>query len=542
MKMKFLLAFLLLVGASMTCFSQGIQDGIDFYKIGDYENAKIILDRNINTVADKAEAYYYYGQIAFNNGKFDEAKSYFDKGLAADSNYPYNHVGQGLLLLKNGNKGAAEDQFKSARKLSKKDTQLEIAIARAYFAVNPATYASQIVKSVNDARKWHKESPDPYIFEGDMSVAQEDWGNATGKYEMAMSYEPNNIEATVKYADTYYHVAPELAIERLKGIIDANANSALVQRQLSEKLYEHGDFAEAAQRYGNYIANSVNHFPKDVARYAQLLYFANDFQNCFDVASKLKATLQPTNSYYVPADRMLMYSLENLGRWDEAAAVGKDMFTYQKGIDDPAFNYKDLVMYAKALEETKQPEEAIKYYNMAIAKNPDNVELARSLATQYADAKQFDMALTYAQKVLESDNHSDVDYASLANIYYKVAVDSATTDKAAAIVEGLKYADKALEAQPDNLTYLYYKANLQVAQEDKNNGAALNTMLKLIDIIKQQPDQKPYYGTLSYAYSYISLYYYGKKNNAKALEYFRAWHEIDPENKAISEAINLLSK
>lgn len=543
MKTKFLLASLL-VGASMTSFAQGYKDGIDFYKIGDYENARIIFERNINSASNQAEAYYYYGQIALQSGKVDEAKSCFDKGLAADPQYPYNYVGEGAILLKNGNKSAAEDSFKAARKLSKKDTPLEIAIARAYYAANPTTYDSQIRKSIANARKWHAESAEPYILEGDISAAKEDWGDATGKYEMAMTYEPTNIESTVKYADTYYRVAPELALDRLKGIIASNPNSALVQRQLSEKLYEHGDFTEAAQSYGNYISSTTNHFPKDKARYAQLLYFANDFQNCYDVASQLKSTLKPNDNYYIAADRMMMYSLENLNRWDEAAAIGKEMFSYQKGLDDQAFNYKDLVMYAKALEETKQPEEAIKYYNMAIEKNPDNVELARNLATQYADAKQFPQALAYAKKVLENQNHSDVDYASLANIYYKMAIDSATvaTDKATAFAEGLKYADMALEAKPENLTYIYYKANLLVAQEGKNNGAALPAMQKLIDIIKQQENQQPYYGTLSYAYSYIALYYYGQKNTAKALEYFRAWLEIDPNNKGIADAIEMLSK
>ena len=92
------------------------------------------------------------------------------------------------------------------------------------------------------------------------------------------------------------------------------------------------------------------------------------------------------------------------------------------------------------------------------------------------------------------------------------------------------------------MTYIYYKANLLVAQEGKNNGAALPAMQKLIDIIKQQENQQPYYGTLSYAYSYIALYYYGQKNTAKALEYFRAWLEIDPNNKGIADAIEMLSK
>ena len=47
MKMKFFFASLLL-GASVSVFAQGFNDGIDFYSIGDYENAKTILDRNIN--------------------------------------------------------------------------------------------------------------------------------------------------------------------------------------------------------------------------------------------------------------------------------------------------------------------------------------------------------------------------------------------------------------------------------------------------------------------------------------------------------------
>ena len=70
MKMKFFFASLLL-GASVSVFAQGFNDGIDFYSIGDYENAKTILDRNINSAANKAEAFYYYGMIDFKNGNFD---------------------------------------------------------------------------------------------------------------------------------------------------------------------------------------------------------------------------------------------------------------------------------------------------------------------------------------------------------------------------------------------------------------------------------------------------------------------------------------
>ncbi len=543
MKAKFLIASLL-VGASITAFAQGYKDGIDFYKIGDYENAKTILDRNINTASNKAEAYYYYGQIAFLEGKLDEAKKYFDMGLATDANYPYNLVGNGAVLLKKGDKSGAEMIFKAARKLTKKDAKLEIAIARAYFAANPTANDKEIQKCIKNARKWAPNDPDAYIFEGDMSETVEDWGNAQGKYEMAMTYDPANIESTVKYADTYYRVNPDLALDRLKGISAANPNSALVQRQLAEKLYDHGDFAEAATTYGKYIGNSQNHFPKDEARYSQLLYFANEFQASYDQAVKLKKSIDSSNPYYIVADRLLLYSLANLGKFEEAAEVGREMFGLKNATNAENYNYKDYVMFAKVLEEAKKPEEAVIYYDKAIEMNPENTELAHSLATQYLGAKNFDKALLYANKVIDAGNASGADYATLASIYYQKAVDSSATEasKAADLASGLAAVEKALQTNPSNMTFLYYKANLQAAGETKNNGAALNTMNQLIAEIKKQEDQKPYYGTLTYAYSYVALYYFGQKDYSKALEYFQAWREIEPNNQGVLDAIKQLSK
>ncbi len=209
MKMKFLLASLLM-GASVSVFAQGFKDGIDFYSIGDYENAKTILNRNINSAANKSEAYYYYGMIDFKEGNLDSAKANFDKGVAADANNPYNYVGQGAVMLKQGNK-AGEDLLKTARKLAKKDAKVEVAIAVAYFAADPTAYDKKIEKCLLDARKWSKdEVADTYIFEGDMSMARGDVGDAMGKYEMAFTKDDANIEATVKYADTYFQVNKEL--------------------------------------------------------------------------------------------------------------------------------------------------------------------------------------------------------------------------------------------------------------------------------------------------------------------------------------------
>lgn len=544
MKMKFFFASLLL-GASVSVFAQGFNDGIDFYSIGDYENAKTILDRNINSAANKAEAFYYYGMIDFKNGNFDAASENFKKGMAADANYANNYVGMGAVMLKQGDK-LGEDMFKQARKLVKKDAKLEVAIAEAYFAADPTAYDKKIQKCIADARKWTKDGiVETYICEGDMSMAREDVGDAMGKYEMAFTKDESNIEATVKYADTYFQVNKQLALQKLHEIIVAHPNSALVQRQLAEKLYENGDFAEAADRYGKYITSTNNHFDKDEARYAQLLYFADKFDECYSVASALKAKITPASNYYVPACRMMMYSLENKGQWEEAAAIGKEMFAQKKGADDINFNYKDLVMYAKALEEAKMPEEAMKYYDEAIQANPDNLDLARNLASQASKAKVFDKAIYYGKKVVASDKCVPGDYATLANIYQDMAIaDSIPETKAASFAEAVNYINKAIELKPNDIVLLYYKAHIQAASEVKNNGAALESMEALANVIKALPadQQPPYKGTLGYAYQYIGLYYNGVKNKAKALEAFKSWLEVDPENEKLQKVVETMSK
>lgn len=542
MKAKFLFASLLM-GASIFASAQGVKDGIDFYNIGDYENAKTILDRNVNSASNKAEVDYYYGMIDLKQGDLNAADKYFKDGAAADAKYPFNLVGQAAVLLKNGNKSAAEALFKQARNLTKKNVDLECAIARAYFFADPTKYESQVNKCLLNARKYGKNSPQPDIVQGDIYFASQDWGNSMASYEQAMGYDPSNIESTVKYADTYFKVNPELAIARLKDIIQSNPNSALVQRQLAEKLYEHGDFVEAAQRYGNYINSTQNHFPKDEARYAQLLYFADKFQDCYDVASKLRSSVPAGSSYQVVADRLMLYSLANIGKWQEAYTVGKEMFSLRAN-DNNSYNLKDYLMFAKTCEMNNDADGATAMYDKAIELNPDNLEIARSLATQAAGAKDYVKALKYANKVLASDKVETKDYAMMANVYYQQFADKNTTaeDKANAYTQGINYIDKALSADPDNYSYVYRKMLLQIANDANGKGTAASTVEKYVQLAKAQNNVADFGPSLQYAYQYLAISAINNKDNAKALEYLRAWHELDPSNATVEKYIEALSK
>ncbi|MEG2071487.1 MAG: tetratricopeptide repeat protein, partial [Bacteroidales bacterium] len=65
--------------------------GIDYYKIGDYDLAKRYLEKEV--IQYPAESYYYLGEIAFAQGKIEEAKSYYNKGLNVAPENPFNKIG-----------------------------------------------------------------------------------------------------------------------------------------------------------------------------------------------------------------------------------------------------------------------------------------------------------------------------------------------------------------------------------------------------------------------------------------------------------------
>ncbi|MDE6270246.1 MAG: hypothetical protein K2M12_05250 [Muribaculaceae bacterium] len=262
MKLNLILSMLLAGTIAAGAQSQGYKDGIEYYKAGQYDNAETILKRTMNDGAtDKALACYYLGQTELAKGDKAAAKQYFDQGIAANAECPYNYVGLGALDLKAGNKSAAADNFKTAQKYAKKNSEITIDIARAYYNADPVAYAKEIDTYIAKAHKDSKnQEPSIYILEGDMAAAKQEWGDAAAKYEMAITIDSKNPEGYVKYADAYFNVNPNFSIQKLESLLAETPQSALAQRELAEKYFKGNHWKKASDLYGQYIQNP-NLFP-----------------------------------------------------------------------------------------------------------------------------------------------------------------------------------------------------------------------------------------------------------------------------------------
>lgn len=383
MKFTYLAAFLF--GATLAMNAQGYKDGIEYYKAGQFDNAITILNRNMNNPeTDKAMANYYLGQSYLVKGDNTKALDYFQKGVQADDKCGYNYVGLGAIELMNGNKSAAEKYFKQAESLAKKNGEIPIDIARAYFYAdndeNKQTYAKEIDKKIEKARKDTKnQEPAIYIFEGDRKAYERDFNAAAQWYDQAISFDSDNPEGYVKYANVYFYVVPDFAIKKLEELLQKNPNSALAQRELAEKYFANGQIGKATEQYRKYIENP-NHFSQDKSRYVVLLFTDGQYENAIKNAKEILAEENPND---LPNNRLILRSYAQLeNRDDEALQFAQKFFANPEF--QGRFNSGDYQSYYMILSRVNKLEEAESLLKTAAEALPEDATILKLLATNEA--------------------------------------------------------------------------------------------------------------------------------------------------------------
>lgn len=487
MKIKFLLSLLVAGTLGAAAQSQGYKDGIEYYKVGEYDDAKTILENTINdATTDKALSDYYLGMIALSQKTPDKAtaKRYFDAGIAANPDCAYNYVGLGTIDLLNNQKNQAEDNFKKATGINKKDYAVLVEIARAYYKADPVLYKNDIDKYLAKAHKDSKHAEASiYILEGDMLFDQQDWGSAAAKYEMATGYDEANPEGYVKYARTNFNVNPQFSITKLREFLAKSPNSALGQRELAESLYEAKFWKQAAEQYGQYIQNP-NHFTKDKERYAVLLYWAENYPESLNISNQVLA--QNPNSFQ--AQRLRFLNENDLKQYDQAARHAEEFF---KANPNGNFTPNDFTTYADALSNLGQDSLALVQYEAAVVKFPEDGNLLKGLSSMYNANKKYDKAAdAYARYIGTVEDPSANDYFTASGRYLNVAATAGDDQalRADAATKGLDFVDKAIAKATPSPVLLQRKARLQIAKNGNVPDAdAIATYTEMTNMLDADP-------------------------------------------------------
>ncbi len=548
MKLKFILAAFILAGSSLMSFADGYKDGVEYYQAGQEKNAEIVLNETLNQPqTDKAEAYYYLGCIALHKGDKAAAEKYFDQGIQANAEYAYNYIGKGAVALKNNNKNAAEDLFKQAEKIDKKDAKVKVDIARAYYEADKALYNKQWNKYIEDAKKKDKKESSIYIFQGDVFADEKNYGESAGYYEMAIMYDTERPIAYVKYANTYFHINPEIAISKLEEIVNKNPNSALAQRELAEKYYENNQWSKAVEQYKHVIDNP-NHFQSDDERYVVLLYFAKNYNESF---SRAQAILQSHPDSFL-MKRMLFLNAAELQNYADAEKYAEAFFA--SGSKDNLFSSNDYTTYGVVLEKVGKGLESLKAYEKAVEINPDKIDLLKDLSSAYSQAATdttykaeqsefFQKAATYYQQYVDkSEKPSSNDLFVLAGRYQNVlATAQALNIKDEAYDKAIALLDSVIAKVPDNYRLYQRKARVQLIKEgdDKKAGLATEAYKKMEEVLNADTsiDQATKDDAMKEAYMYNASVCLANGDKAAAKAYYEKYLALEPQNEALRKYI-----
>lgn len=570
MKFKFLLTLAFAAGASLSLMAQGYKDGVEYFKADRLTNAEELLTRNLNNAdTDKSTVYYYLGQIQLaryysvkrtNSGNpatyKNEAAAYFEKGLQADPENPFNYIGVGHIDLIDGNSKLAEDNFKKAEKLGKKDAGIYAGIARAYYDVNPTIYAKQMQKAIASGQKlvqkqalsskpeWAENDQDFYMFMGDMAFDSSNGdskkvGDACNFYESAIRVNPQAAEGYIKYADKLLTVKRvNEALTQLRTLLQNNPNSALGQRELAENLYEDGQIVKGIEEYGKLIKNP-NHFKSDEDRYMTLLYFVNDYQKGYDEATALLKA-NPDNF----SARRFQYIFAHALEMPEALAMGEQLLKLKS--DTNRFATGDFALIAGDMIKAGRNDEAVSVLDMGLKEYPKEPSVAKGASRIYFyDLKQYDKAADYMQQFadLAADEATATDLYMLSTYAY-YAAQTAPEGDAAAKDKYLNMSADAIQKADAKFSkeYKYQtpKRMADIAMLRGDNAKAEQEYLKAIALIESDGINDDNKSDLATMYRALGVAYVKDKKNAEARNYFQKYLGINPNDADVAKLVNQL--
>ncbi len=503
MKKKLLFASLLTAFA-LSASAQGYKDGIEYYKAGQYTNALELLNRNLNDPStDKSMANYYLGQAtlakSFIAAKNDStgrthfnplaAKQYFDAGVAANAENPYNYVGLGEIELFNKNKGAAEDYFKKAKNLAKKNYSVLVDIARAYYMVDPVGYRQTVDKYLAEVDKKSKyQEPSAFILRGDIEFDEEKFADGIASFEQAINFDPNNSEGYVRYADSYFYHNPQFAIQKLEEYLAKNPNSALVQRELAKKYYSKGEYTKAAKLYGEYIQNP-NHFPEDESQYALLALSNKDYDTALKYGiANYKTTKELSDK--LTLSHVIVAALQAQGKNAEALAYEKEYFNMPEAQE--YIRPSDYQIYADLLSANNDST-GLNVIVEGIKKFPNDPSLYYAASKASYAAKNYADAGDYLEKALENTPEFKANNYFTCAQYFQFAADEALEANDPA--KATEYANKAVDMLDkiinngnDNYLYYYYRA---LSKNMANNNQLTDSSVADLEATVAQMDKNP---------------------------------------------------
>jgi tetratricopeptide (TPR) repeat protein len=360
-----LLVTIVVLGNSL--IAQSVEDGKKFLYYERYKSAKDAFEKIIASNPNDINAVYWLGQTLIDMKDSTAAKALYQKSLASNGNAPLLLVGMGQIMLMEGKKDEARQQFETAINLTKgKDVEVlnAIGLANVKARQGDATYAIEKLNQATQTKKF--KNADTYLIMGNAYRKLIDGGNAVTSYNKALEISPNlaaakngigKIYETQKNQE-FYLKAYEEAVQLDPAYAPAYFN--LFYHYYFRDVNKAGDYLQ------KYIANT-DAGPETEYINTDYTYAKGDFAGA---RQRAEALIQQYGANVNPRMyRMVAFTADTLGDL-QAAKAAMDTFLVKSeqgpDVEDiKSTDYEEMAKITSKIPEMK--DSAFTYYEKAIA-------------------------------------------------------------------------------------------------------------------------------------------------------------------------------
>lgn len=432
-----------------------------------------------------------------------------------------------------------EDQVKQVYKKNKKNPEVLIAIARAYYENKDSVNAQKYIAYTLKADK--KYGP-AYILLGDMAAMDNDGGMAASQYQQAIYFDPKNPEAYYKYANVYRKISPTEAVAKLEELRTQRPD-VNVDALAGRIYYASNDFDKAIQCFSRGDLNTMEE--RDLTDYAMSLYFKGKYQESLDIA-KFGLSKDPRDAAY---NRLAFFNCTDLKDYPSALQYADALFNKS---DSAKFSYYDYTYYGNALIGNKEPQKAIDVYKKALEMEFDNQDkkagVIKQLSDGYKGINDYANAIsTYKEYMQTVSKVSATDYVGLGQLY--LLESDANAADSVLKKQSLKNAEAVYneleQKMPEYEEYTVYKkaqVNSMLDPETKE-GLAKPFYEKLAGMLepKETKDDTDKVRLVE-CYRYLGYYYLVQDDTTNSITYWNKVIELDPTNEAAKQVLQELNK
>ena len=521
----FTLAFLL---SSVAANAQTLNDAIKLTDNEQYDVADAAFHQLIQKEPANATNWFYLGENYWKSENMDSAKMSYEKGLQVDAANPFNLVGIGKALLETGKGIEARTNFDKALAASgSKTVAIQAEVAEAYIRskFKDLNYATTLL---NTAIKTDSKNPELFILLGDVYTEKNDGTNAAINYNKALELDKNSVKAIVRKGILYKQSTNyEGAAVEFENAISVDPNFAPAHRQLAETFFKQRKFEKAKEEYRKFLELSKNNV-KARLRYASFLFLS---ENYADVLNELNQ-IGKVDSNDVNMMRLFAYTYHEIKDSVKATITINKVF---EKVEEEKHTVLDNEYKGKIEAKNGQDSIGVVYLWKAYNLDSTKTDLLIDIANIYMRMKKYgDAEAAFSKRIengkgLKSADYFNLGRASFFNKNYVVA------DSAYAKVTELQ------TSWPNG--FLWRAKTNSMIDSTSSKGLAKPHYEKFIELAQADTANAPKYKSgLIESYRYLAVYYYKtEKKTDESKSYYRKILDLDPADKNALDAMRIFN-